>query len=446
MNTSKAKKIIITPEEVASSSPRKSRSAKTVQASAGQVLELNSDSIDTSSGGVTFIQVNELGEVSTIEGASLLGQENIQIQITGEDEASVEEATATTASAVLETAIPLEDDQYPSFLIQPPESYRRELLDLIEANLTKCNEKYADLAIFCSDGIVWSSKLVLASASTFVKDLLLSVPNIDDTCLVLPFMTKLEFLTFQSALFSKDDTQPSDMYSVIKGCDMLGIDLEDQINYMSNVTDEPPTVEYASVLANPFEKKRIYKGLGYVPMDGFTDQVANDDVMKGIGPILRVLEDNYKCKECDRTFFDASSLESHVKMMHSSYTIEKLVKGQDKYNCPICSRTFGFAVNLKKHFWFCHSTSGADIRIRSAQVLPLALPMPSKKDKLNEKMEDMKCSICSKLCSNWKTLEVHMLLHTNENPFKCKICDRGFRVSLNFRTTIFRHQNIFFLG
>ena len=102
--------------------------------------------------------------------------------------------------------------QYPA-----PDNHRQEILEFVERVLIKESEKYADLAIFCSDGIAWSSKLILASASPFIKDVLSSVPNNDDTCLVLPHMTKVEFLTFQSALFSKDETHQTDMYSVIKG-------------------------------------------------------------------------------------------------------------------------------------------------------------------------------------------------------------------------------------
>lgn len=320
-----------------------------------------------------------------------------------------------------------EDQEDANLIIQHSQTYRRELLEVIENNLVNLSEKYADLPIFCQDGVVWSSKLVLASASGFIKDLLLGVN--EDTCLVLPFMTKDEFLTFQSALFSKDDTQSQDMLAVIKGCDMLGIDLEDQINYMSDLGDEPPTIEYQSILANPFEKKRVYKALGY--LDDFGEKLdvnENSEALKGVVPVLKVLEDNVKCQDCNRSFFDTASYEKHRKIMHSSYTIEKLVKNQDKYSCPVCSRAFAFAVNLKKHFWFCHSNSGADIRMKSAQVVPMPLPMPSKKAKLEEKYEDMKCSICGKVCPNWKTLEVHMLAHTNEAPFKCETCGRGFRV------------------
>ncbi len=320
-----------------------------------------------------------------------------------------------------------EDEDQSNYLIQPPDSYRRELLEIIEDNLYKRSEKYADLAIFCSDGIVWTSKLVLASASAFVKELLLSVPSMDDTCLVVPNMTKVEFLTFQSALFSKDDTQPSDMYSVIKGCQVLGIDLEDQIDFVSNAEDEPPLVEYSSMLANPFEKKRMLKNLGYISLEG---EFCETNAIKDVAPVMQVLESEVRCHDCNRNFFDTDSLERHQKSVHSSYTIDKLVKNQDKYSCPVCLRAFGYAVNLKKHFWFCHSTTGAQIRMKSAvSMLPLSVPLPSKHERLVEKFEDMTCSICGKVCKNWKYLEIHMLGHTKKNPFKCDTCGRGFKVS-----------------
>ena len=92
-DTPKPKKIVITPEEVAMTPTRKitSRVPKTsttttvVSASVSQqpqVLELDYQNIEGS--GVTFIQVNDSGEVSTIDG-SMLGQDSIAIQITGDD-------------------------------------------------------------------------------------------------------------------------------------------------------------------------------------------------------------------------------------------------------------------------------------------------------------------------------------------------------------------------
>ena len=66
---------------------------------------------------------------------------------------------------------------------------------------------------------------------------------------------------------------------------------------------------------------------------------------------------------------------------------------------------------------------------KASQAIPISVPLPTKKEKLDEKLEDMKCSVCGKICLNWKNLEVHMLAHTNQNPFKCEVCGKGFRVS-----------------
>ena len=108
--TAKAKKIVVTPEEVAMTPTRKiaARGTKsTGVASAAppqpQVLELDYQSIEGS--GVTFIQVNDSGEVSTIDG-SILGQDiaiqgqDIAIQITGDDPAATNEEALDAPIAI----------------------------------------------------------------------------------------------------------------------------------------------------------------------------------------------------------------------------------------------------------------------------------------------------------------------------------------------------------
>ena len=99
----------------------------------------------------------------------------------------------------------------------------------------------------------------------FLKDILLSIPNPDDTCLVMPHMTKSEFLTLQEALFAPDESQPSEIqFPVIKGCELLCIDLEERIHIQSDTIEDAPIVEYANMIANPFKKKRVLKSLGYI--------------------------------------------------------------------------------------------------------------------------------------------------------------------------------------
>ena len=74
--------------KITSRVPKTSTTTAVVSASVSQqpqVLELDYQNIEGS--GVTFIQVNDSGEVSTIDG-SLLGQDSIAIQITGDDPAT----------------------------------------------------------------------------------------------------------------------------------------------------------------------------------------------------------------------------------------------------------------------------------------------------------------------------------------------------------------------
>ena len=117
MSSEKPKKIVITPEEVANAPSRKPSGRKTNQT---QVIELdpNATVTDAENSGVTFIQVNELGEVSSIDGSIL--DQNIAIQI--DDNAAntdVLEGTIALHEAPAEV-----DGEATQYLIQSPETYR----------------------------------------------------------------------------------------------------------------------------------------------------------------------------------------------------------------------------------------------------------------------------------------------------------------------------------
>ena len=312
MSSSKLKKIVITPEEVANTPSRRGAiRSKTPQA---QVLE-----VAEAGEGVTLIQVNELGEVAAVDG-SILGPE-IAIQITDE---------VTPANVVenemIEAVDPSEDDiaeESENLVIQSPEDYKRKLLEDMYENLIKYTENYSDLPIFCSDGVIWSNKLLLSAASPFIKDMLLDVHMVDSTCLIIPHMTKKDFLTFQATIFSKEETLQSDMFSVIRGCEIFRID-SGEVSTEQDLKGDLPDVDYANMIANPFEKKRIFRSLGYLTENN--NNKENEPDLKGAGPVIRVFQDNFKCEECNRTFFDATALENHQKTIHSAYRIDHLVQ------------------------------------------------------------------------------------------------------------------------
>ena len=318
MSSSKLKKIVVTPEEVANTPSR--RVASRPKTPAQQVLEVT-EAGDGGGGGVTLIQVNELGEVAAVDG-SILGPE-IAIQIT--DEVTPENVVESEMiEGVDPTGVPEGDvaEESDNLVIQSPEDYKRKLLEDMYENLIKYTENYSDLPIFCSDGVIWSNKLLLSAASPFIKDLLLDVHLVDSTCLIIPHMTKKDFTTFQATIFSKEETLQSDMFSVIRGCEIFRID-SGEVSTEQDLKGDLPDVDYANMIANPFEKKRIFRSLGYLTENN--NNKENEPNLKGAGPVIRVFQDNFKCEECDRTFFDATAYENHQKAIHSSYSIDQLV-------------------------------------------------------------------------------------------------------------------------
>ena len=304
--TSKLKKIVVTPEEVANTPSRRGAVRSKTPAQVLEVAEAGDD-------GVTLIQVNELGEVAAVDG-SILGPE-IAIQIT--DEVTPENVVE---NEMIEGVDPTEESE--NLVIQSPEDYKRKLLEDMYENLIKYTENYSDLPIFCSDGVIWSNKLLLSAASPFIKDLLLDVQLVDSTCLIIPHMTKKDFTTFQATIFSKEETLQSDMFSVIRGCEIFRID-SGEVSTEQDLKGDLPDVDYANMIANPFEKKRIFRSLGYLTENNNNKESEPD--LKGAGSVIRVFQDNFKCEECNRTFFDATAFENHQKSIHSSYSIDNLV-------------------------------------------------------------------------------------------------------------------------
>ena len=312
MSSSKLKKIVITPEEVANTPSRRGAiRSKTPQA---QVLEV----AEAGEGGVTLIQVNELGEVAAVDG-SILGPE-IAIQIT--DEVTPANVVENEMIEAVDPSAGGPEGDIEELVIQSPEDYKRKLLEDMYENLINYSENYSDLPIFCSDGVIWSNKLLLSAASQFIKDMLLDV-DADSTCLIIPHMTKKDFLTFQATIFSKEETLQSDMFSVIRGCEIFRID-SGEVSTEQDLKGELPDVDYANMIANPFEKKRIFRSLGYLTENNSNKE--NEPDLKGAGSVIRVFQDNFKCEECNRTFFDATALENHQKSLHSAYRIDHLVQ------------------------------------------------------------------------------------------------------------------------
>ena len=128
----------------------------------------------------------------------------------------------------------VEGDEDAFCLIQFPENYKLTLLQsMFDSSGGKHGSaggmnNFYDLAVFCSDGVAWTSKLLIAAASSMVKDAFDQMDGYghhDASCLVLPDVTKNEFKTFHEAIFASVTNAKLDLIVVIKVAETLGVDV-----------------------------------------------------------------------------------------------------------------------------------------------------------------------------------------------------------------------------
>ncbi|XP_044727321.1 gastrula zinc finger protein XlCGF57.1-like isoform X1 [Chrysoperla carnea] len=126
------------------------------------------------------------------------------------------------------------------------------------------------------------------------------------------------------------------------------------------------------------------------------------------------------CRRCDKSFADKPTLKCHIKEVHESvrkfvtcHICGKLIQKKSLRNhlmthnerkditCDICSKTFINELSFKTHIKHMHE---------------------------NQKpARNHLCSICGWASTAPYQLRRHLLIHTNERPFKCDHCDKAYR-------------------
>ncbi|XP_068196065.1 zinc finger and BTB domain-containing protein 41 isoform X2 [Antennarius striatus] len=171
---------------------------------------------------------------------------------------------------------------------------------------------------------------------------------------------------------------------------------------------------------------------------------------EGLAPVIiqTSSKKTLKCPKCDKTFDRAGKYESHTRVhtgekpfqcdvclqrysTKSNLTVHKKKHASDapfqkkEHKCPFCSKLHASKKTLAKHVRRFHPEHIQEFLT-----------------KRKRKSEGWKCAICLKTFTRRPHLQEHMILHTQDRPFKCSFCDECFKS----RFARLKHQEKYHLG
>ncbi|KFO56502.1 Zinc finger and BTB domain-containing protein 41, partial [Corvus brachyrhynchos] len=130
-------------------------------------------------------------------------------------------------------------------------------------------------------------------------------------------------------------------------------------------------------------------------------------------------EKPFECDICHQRYSTKSNLTVHRKKHSSDTDFHK-----KEHKCPYCNKLHASKKTLAKHVKFHPENVQEFLSIKKT------------------KSEGWKCDICKKSFTRRPHLEEHMILHSQDKPFKCTYCEEHFKS----RFARLKHQEKFHLG
>ena len=276
--------------------------------------------------------------------------------------------------------------------------------------------------MFCCDGIFWTSRLILASLTSHLRDSLS-----EDACLILPDVQREEFAAFHSSLFRRDVQSPEQMrrcaaIAMLLGIRTLPTPAQSRLQPPASSSASMNTMNYVKILRNHREEY-IKKVVGNTDV---VKQVINTVQKKTRPPKISdilgdVLEDSYnkhrdrlQCSDCPRQFEDEDMLRTHRDIVHSESS-KPLSK---PFSCQFCSKQFSFKVNVRRHVYLVHPDSEARAERGEAgdDTGDVSGDGEYKENALSQaesfpRLEQFQCRICGKFLKSKRYLVAHIQEH-----------------------------------
>ncbi|KAK6980263.1 zinc finger protein 664 [Biomphalaria glabrata] len=139
----------------------------------------------------------------------------------------------------------------------------------------------------------------------------------------------------------------------------------------------------------------------------------------------------------DKTLF------SYVMTKHKRDSTNQSVHSNQKkeFQCETCLKEFTYSQNLKRHQLKKHLLVHSGERPYKCKICDKAFSQSSALKyhfRIHSGEKPYKCPLCERAFTQSSTLKVHQLFHSGEKPFKCQLCQREFAQS----TALKIHQSV----
>ncbi|XP_065161470.1 zinc finger protein 239-like [Atheta coriaria] len=123
--------------------------------------------------------------------------------------------------------------------------------------------------------------------------------------------------------------------------------------------------------------------------------------------------EKFQCEKCSGLYNSKEYLKLHLRTVHKETEDEELI-------CELCNKVFRGEFYLKKHIRISHKRPLKVCQICGKTVRDMPLHL------LTHGEKSVQCSVCQKMFTSKRQMEVHKRIHTGKKPYKCKHCGQAF--------------------
>lgn len=148
---------------------------------------------------------------------------------------------------------------------------------------------------------------------------------------------------------------------------------------------------------------------------------------------LHVGESPFNCNECGRAFVTKLALHAHQRSHNSTAY---------KFQCPECSRIFHKQSLFESHMQKIHLKTLDKEEIENYKISLTDFQNMLSETYLTQVDSCFGCKVCEKTFTSREKFEIHVRIHTGEQPFNCDICQKSFTQQASLSLHMLVHTGV----